>query len=111
MQTIFQIYKTLKTDISGRVLSLHQGVLKALTIDVRRWWIPDNWKWHLQQNGCLVNQEWGMAVKYSGSALRRCHLSNDGNGNKFEFIDTQWRRIDRRIQKDLAKVERRWNNL
>ena len=82
--------------ISGRVLSFHQGRLKAVSIDSRRRWIPDNWKWEPDSNGCLVNEQHGKAVSFT----RRC---------QFRFVDTRWKQIDRRIERDRSKVERRWS--
>ena len=83
------------------MLSFHQGRLKAVSIDSKRRWIPDNWKWDPDSHGCPVNRLYGKAVKYSGSSSER--------SCQFRFIDTRWTHIDGRILRDRAKVERRWS--
>ena len=89
----------------GQILSFQQGKLKTVVIDVKQD-IPDNSKWHLDPHGCLVNQQYRMAVNYSDS-VRRCRL--DSYGNKFEFRDTKSDLIDEAIGINLDKVRERWD--
>ena len=94
-------FGVLKLCTSGRVLSFHEESLKTVLIDANRRWIPDNWKWDFDSRGCPINQMYGKAVRYSESSSSRPCL--------FQFIETRWAHIDGRIEKDRAKVARRWS--